>query len=121
MSQISNEQGVLTPFSKLTMKYTAHIRTDPKVALGIKKKYGVKKLSAKIVNVPEKIPANGVFIPLASLTAERENAPQVGMDWKNDPKMLQIPRAIISCEASTTFPVAFSKINNKKLNYVHGD
>lgn len=59
------------------------------------------------------MPANGVRTPLASLTADRENAPQVGIDWTNDPKILQIPKAIISCEASTTFPVA---MDNERSN-----
>lgn len=47
-------------------------------------------------NKPEYIPAIGVLTPLAFDTAERVNAPQVGMELKNDPKILHNPIANIS-------------------------
>lgn len=36
-------------------------------------------------------------------------APAVGIDLKNEPRTLHIPKAIISCVASTIFPVAENK------------
>lgn len=45
-------------------------------------------------------------MPLAPPTAARENEAFTGYDLKNEPTMLQIPTAIISWVASTTFPGA---------------
>lgn len=52
--------------------------------------------------------------PLALETADRVKAPHVGIDLKNDPKKFAKPRAIISCDASTIFPVALE--SNEKLS-----
>lgn len=45
-------------------------------------------------------------MPLAFDTADLVNAPHVGIDLKKDPSTLHIPRAIISCVASTILPDA---------------
>lgn len=60
------------------------------------------------------IPPNGVRTPLASLIAVRVNDPVTGIERTNDPNKLQHPIAIISCVASTVFPLA--KI---KLLFIH--
>lgn len=52
------------------------------------------------------MPDKGVATPLACETAERVNAPHVGMDLKNEPRKFAKPRAIISCDASTILPEA---------------
>lgn len=52
------------------------------------------------------IPPNGVLTPLALLTAALEKEAFIGKELKNEPTILQIPTAAISCEASTTFPCA---------------
>lgn len=59
-------------------------------------------------HVPVNIPPNGVLTPDASLTAVRVKDPVTGIERTNDPKILQIPRAIISCVASKGLP--FPKI-----------
>lgn len=56
-------------------------------------------------------------MPLATLTDDRGNAPQVGIDWTNDPNILQIPKAIISCEASTTFHGTKDKSDKKFVSW----
>lgn len=61
------------------------------------------------MHIPAYNPFKGVRTPLALFTADLENAPVVGRACTNEPKMLQKPRAIISCEASTIVPEA--KIN----------
>lgn len=52
------------------------------------------------------MPPKGVLIPLALLTAALEKEALTGNEPKNEPTMLHIPTAAISCEASTTFPRA---------------
>jgi len=54
-----------------------------------------------------------VWTPLAWLRALRVNAPHVGIDMMNDPAMLHMPKASISCVASTMPPLA--KAQNKTL------
>jgi len=49
---------------------------------------------------------NVVWTPLAWLRALRVNAPHVGIDIMNDPAMLHMPKANISCVASTIPPLA---------------
>lgn len=63
--------------------------------------------------VPVNIPPNGVLTPDASLTAVRVKDPVTGIERTNDPKILQIPRAIISCVASKGLP--FPKITRVLL------
>ena len=55
------------------------------------------------------MPDNGVATPLAFDTADRVNAPHVGIELKNEPKKFAKPNAIISCDASTIFPDAVGK------------
>lgn len=59
-----------------------------------------------ITIVPVTMPPNGVRTPLASLIAVRVNDPVTGIDRTHDPNILQHPIAIISCVASTVFPLA---------------
>jgi len=59
-----------------------------------------------VIYVPVNIPPNGVLTPDAWLTAVRVKDPVTGIERTNDPKMLQIPRAIISCVASKHLPFA---------------
>ncbi len=47
-----------------------------------------------------------VLTPLAEFTAVLPNDAQVGMDKKNDPARFEIPRATISCVASTNVDLA---------------
>lgn len=71
--------------------------------------------------VPVYNPAIGVCIPLAALTALLVNAPQVGIDEKKLPSILQMPSVNISCFAFNELPLAkidqiryfFFKDNNK--------
>lgn len=56
------------------------------------------------------IPPNVVLTPDALFTAPLERAPDTGTDWTNEDAMLQIPRANISCVASTAFPSAVKLI-----------
>lgn len=65
--------------------------------------------------IPAYTPAIGVLIPLALLTADLVKAPHVGSAWKQPPRILQIPSAIISCDASTTAPTAVLKYLGKNL------
>jgi len=50
--------------------------------------------------------AKGVLTPLAAWTELRPNDDVIGIDPKKDPNIFAIPKAIISCEASTLFPLA---------------
>lgn len=61
------------------------------------------------------MPDIGVATPLACDTADRVNAPHVGMDLKNEPRKFAKPRAIISCDASTILPEA---VGDKKDFFV---
>lgn len=56
---------------------------------------------------------NVVWTPLAWLRALRVNAPHVGIDIMNDPAMLHMPKANISCVASTIPPLAKAQYNKK--------
>lgn len=56
--------------------------------------------------VPVNTPPSGVLTPDALLTAVRVNEPVIGMELKKELKMLDTPRAIISCVASTVLPLA---------------
>ena len=47
------------------------------------------------------IPQSGVLTPLAAFTAVLPKDPETGIDWKKDPKRLEVPRANISWVAST--------------------
>lgn len=69
----------------------------------------VKKASVSRTKLPVTAPPKTVWTPLALLIADRENEPVIGMEETNDPKKLQSPTAIISCDASTDFPLA---VNN---------
>lgn len=58
------------------------------------------------IHLPVNIPPNGVLTPEAWLTAVRVKDPVTGIERTNDPKILQTPRAIISCVASKDLPFA---------------
>jgi hypothetical protein len=47
-----------------------------------------------------------VRTPLLLATADLVKAPQLGIAWMNEPKMLHSPKVIISCVASTITPLA---------------
>lgn len=66
----------------------------------------MSKLRANTVIILEYRPAIGVLTPDACDTAERVNAPHVGIDLQQEPIMLHRPSVIISCDASTAIPVA---------------
>lgn len=96
--------------SLLTMNATAQHRMDANVALGIYPKNGVNRLRASRMIIPVYSPEKGVLTPLAWLTADRVNAPHVGIDLKKAPKKLHSPSANISCVASSIFPVAKMRV-----------
>jgi len=60
------------------------------------------------------IELNVVRTPVVWLRADLDILPATGMDPINEPKILQNPRAIISCDASMTLPPPTEK---KRLNY----
>lgn len=91
------------------IKIIAVMITPASVAFGINWNVTVKKLSAKITNVPVNTPPKGVCTPDALFIAVRVNDPVVGIDRKNDPQIFDIPNAIISWVASTLFPFARMK------------
>lgn len=80
--------------------------TEARVATGIKKKYGVSRLKASTAIMPTYRPDIGVFTPLALLTADLVNAPQMGIDLTHDPIKLHRPNVNISWDASTALPEA---------------
>ena len=47
---------------------------------------------------------SGVEAPAWSFTAVRENPPVVGYDWKNDPIIFDIPKALNSWFGSIVYP-----------------
>lgn len=53
---------------------------------------------------PVNIELNVVRTPVEWFSADLVMLPATGMDPMNEAKMLHIPNAIISCDASTTFP-----------------
>lgn len=63
-------------------------------------------IQLSFTHVPVNIPPNGVTTPDAWLTAVRVKDPVTGIERTNDPKILQIPRAIISWVASKDLPFA---------------
>lgn len=85
--------------------------TAANVAFGMNLKVAVSD-KADMTKTPVKRPPKGVLTPEALFTAVRVKEPAVGMDRANDPKILQAPKAIISCVASKVFPfaVTFEKI-----------
>lgn len=52
------------------------------------------------------MPPKGVTTPEELFTAVLVNDPVMGIELNSDPKMLDKPTAIISCVASTVFPLA---------------
>ena len=90
--------------------------------LGMKAQYSMRQARQIMTRAPVNKPPAWVFTPLAQLTAvlrvfmffdqiknnqiHLENDPVVGIEEKNDPIMLQAPRAIISWLASKGFPPA---------------
>lgn len=56
--------------------------------------------------IPVRIPPPVVQTPHALLRALRVNEPERGIEPTNDAKTLLNPSAIISCVASTFFPIA---------------
>ena len=56
-------------------------------------------------------PPMAVLTPLAAFTAVLLKEPVMGMDWTKLPAKLQKPRANISCDASTGFPLAAHKFS----------
>ena len=92
--------------------------------LGMKAQYSMRQARQIMTRAPVNKPPAWVFTPLAQLTAvlqfffaffdqrimvNLEKDPVVGIEEKNDPIMLQAPRAIISWLASKGFPPAASK------------
>lgn len=62
-----------------------------------------------MMSAPFAIPLSVVRTPLALFTAVRVIDPVTGIDCKNDPNMLHMPNANISCVASIVFPLAIRK------------
>ena len=56
------------------------------------------------------MPASGVSMPLAELTALRVKAPQVGSELTQLPNKLHKPRVLISWDAFIADPLAETKI-----------
>lgn len=76
------------------------------VALGIYENVVVKNAKAMRTKTPVAAPPIVVLTPLEWLIEVRVKEPVMGIDEKKLLKILQQPKAIISCEASTIFPLA---------------
>lgn len=64
-----------------------------------------------------KRPPAGVRTPDALFTAVRVKEPVTGMERTKEPIILPIPKAIISCVASTAFPLAERKLICQNITF----
>lgn len=77
----------------------------------------VKNARANNTNAPVTAPPKGVFTPLELLMEVRVNEPVMGIEETKLLRILQRPKATISCEASTIFPLA-KQIRKNTINKV---